>query len=483
MTYLRKQNLLVFGCYISSLITRFFLDYSTTGDLTYAINTTGLTILLALSTLIVLKFSDKLFSYAITIIIGITAILITSKVHGMVSVIQFFYIIFLVSIYRNYKYIIIEGILSLGALIYFICIDAGNYYNSSGTDRFTIIACIICSIVVCCLNAIEMQKALGVIENESIKNKDLLSKTASILSIVKDTTNTLVSVNSSVNNELSSAIETTGSIKEGVMASVDNLQNNTSSLSEFNAFLQEGFMELSLLTKNIANIFDKQEVSEKAVHLGNDKVVGLLTCLQTIITCIGNISTKTTTLAEDLPNINNIIDGIKSTANQTKLLALNASIEAARVGEQGKGFAVVADEIGKLSANTQDLLKKTEPIIESLLNQSDDIVRDTNNINTEIVTCQSAMSDIKNTLQTLSDSTQEVSNCTATSSEAANHVEDVFNNIVRQITDIINSISETLEYSRNVQGNISSYESIMNNISNSYQKVNLLINDLDKQEA
>ncbi len=97
MTYLRKQNLLVFGCYISSLITRFFLDYSTTGDLTYAINTTGLTILLALSTLIVLKFSDKLFSYAITIIIGITAILITSKVHGMVSVIQFFYIIFLVS--------------------------------------------------------------------------------------------------------------------------------------------------------------------------------------------------------------------------------------------------------------------------------------------------------------------------------------------------------------------------------------------------
>ncbi len=483
MTNLRKQNLLVFGCNFSSALTRFSLDYFSTGDLKYAISITGLPLLLSLLSLIALAFSDKLFSYLMTLCLGITCISIAYSVPGVGSLMLFVHAIFIISLYRDYKHIIIQGLISLGGLIYFVYISPGDYNTLAAPDKMIIIGTSIYNPLICCLNAIEMKKALLSVEKESITNKNLLSKTESILSVVKNTTNTLVSVNSSVNNELSSAIDTTSNIKEGIMASVDNLQNNTSSLEEFNAFLQEGFMELSLLTKNITNILDKQEVTEKAVHLGNDKVVGLLTCLQTIIACIGNISTKTTTLADNLPNINNIIDGIKATANQTKLLALNASIEAARVGEQGKGFAVVADEIGKLSANTQDLLKKAEPIIESLLYQSDDIVRDTNSIHTEIVTCQSAMSDIKNTLQTLSASTQEVSNCTTTSSEAANHVEDVFNNIVRQITEIINSISETLEYSRNVQGNISSYESIMNNISSSYQKVNLLINDLDKQEA
>ncbi len=481
MTTLRKQNLLIFGCYVSSMIARFILDFLATGDAAYALDIIGPTFLLTVSTLIFLKFNDRIFSYVLTVFMGIGIILVANKVHGVVSVILFFYTIFIVSIYRNYKYIILEGFISLGGIIYYICMDTGNYYNTPVTDKVTIVACVLCSVAVCCLNAIEMQKALASIEKESIKNKDLLSKTESILSVVKRTTNTLVSVNSSVNNELSSAIDTTSSIKEGVIASVDNLQNNTSSLAEFNAFLEEGFMELSLLTKNISNILEKQEITEKAVHLGNDKIIHLLTCLQTIITYMGNISVKTTTLAGDLPSINNIIDGIKATANQTKLLALNASIEAARVGEQGKGFAVVADEISKLSANTQDLLKKTEPIIESLLNQSDDIVKDTSSINSEIGTCQSTMGDIKDTLQTLRDSAIEVTTCTTTSSEAANHVEEVFNNIVREITEIINSISETLDYSRSVQENVNNYESNMNNISLSYQNVNQLIQDLDKQ--
>lgn len=50
--------------------------------------------------------------------------------------------------------------------------------------------------------------------------------------------------------------------------------------------------------------------------------------------------------------INEIIDTVKDLAENSSLLALNASIEAARAGEAGKGFAVVAQEMGKLSANT-----------------------------------------------------------------------------------------------------------------------------------
>lgn len=113
-------------------------------------------------------------------------------------------------------------------------------------------------------------------------------------------------------------------------------------------------------------------------------------------------------ITNEIQNINKEVDSIQKSANQSNMLALNASIEAARAGEAGRGFTVVASEMGKFSKDSTASAKRINDKITKLLSYVDQLNDQSSQANEISETQKSGVNHILDAILTISKNAKDL---------------------------------------------------------------------------
>jgi twitching motility protein PilJ len=136
---------------------------------------------------------------------------------------------------------------------------------------------------------------------------------------------------------------------------------------------------------NAERAADVARHSVDIAHKGGDAVRRTIDGMNAIRETIQDTSKRIKRLGESSQEIGNIVELINDIAEQTNILALNASIQASMAGEAGRGFAVVADEVQRLAERAANATKQIEVLVRTIQTDTNEAVVSMERSTTDVV--------------------------------------------------------------------------------------------------
>ncbi len=382
--------------------------------------------------------------------------------------ISFCYIIVLIEILMVYVDLKFLASLSFYAVLINIIVVikkavSGNLNGVALTNAEVILACLILTsaFIILAIKKIDRinQANIDKADKQKVESEKLLQKT---LQVAGAMTGNISRAESETQN-LNTAIGATQQAMEELTACAEEetaaIHAQMESTEKINDHIHGVELSVDSIVKEVNN-------AEENLNTGSGLMKDLLKQVQVSENSSVQVAKKMNGLKDAVDQMQEIMTLISGIADQTGLLALNASIEAARAGEAGKGFAVVATEISNLSSQTNDATADINELIigivrsvtevtesmESLLESSrlqneyvDQTAANFNNIRSNTQSIINQVSGLKDTVDVVTEANAQIS-------ENIQNVADITKTVVDEASQTLEFCNTNLETVSKVTG-------------------------------
>ncbi len=319
--------------------------------------------------------------------------LLFGVIPGIISMALFFlagysldrhYILFasaaIVALYFKKELLIIYGAIMETLFLAVYITRAENFVGSgTKTDDFISVFILFTSVVAILYLLTRWGRALvDEAGDKEAKARDLLSKLEETFAGLDESSRVLDSNIESFTGNVRTTRDASSEITDAMNEMSKIIQTEAASIQQISSNMVDSLSGVNSAREISKGIVGKTGEISKKLNEGSSQMEQVQGNMQIVSTAIGAAASTVNELQNSVETINTSLEGIKQIAEQTNMLALNASIESARAGEQGRGFAVVAEEIRKLADQSSKIVTEISKVITGILEKARKAIENVN---------------------------------------------------------------------------------------------------------